>query len=173
MLTGEINDVRLKELTVLNNLEELAIMDFEISNSINDILEQFPKLKTLKFGNCDFEGCTEIKTKEQLKSFAILGGRNVNMKRFPSAQFLQFEGIEVPFESIDLDSLKVARVYGCRVIDAHDIADKNNIEEIELVDSLVYGKKDKSGRRKKVEYLEVPKGIVLGVDFTDDRGLDR
>ncbi len=172
-LTGELTDINLRELTALNHLEELTIMDFEISDSINDILKELPELKVLKFGNCDFNDCSSIKTVKGLRVFSIFGGKNVNMTSFPSAQFVQFDGVEVPFGSIDFDTLRNARFDHCRVIDAFDVEDRENVEGIEFIDSLMYSKKDGDGKRKKMEILRVPDGATFEMEYSDEDSLDR
>ena len=154
-LNGEPNDINLFELGALENVEELTLTDFEINNGINDVLGMIPNIKVLKFGNCDFKECSRINTRKELELFSIFGGENTQGKKFPTASRMIIKNTHVSFDSINWDFIKRARFENCTIHDVSSLADKEGIEEIELIDTSLLSEKDENGEVRPIKRMEV------------------
>ena len=165
---GEPTDVDLSELVALSNLEDLTLNSFVINDRINSILEMLPSLRALKFTNCDFKDCTEIKTSKPLDVFCIKLGENIEGKSFPRASKVVINNASVSFDSIKWDDVKVARFEDCVLHGVSSLEEKDGIEEIEVIGTTLVGEKDESGVEEKIDDIKVSPKTQFVVEEKDE-----
>ena len=165
---GEPTDVRLAELGAVSNLEELTLNSFVIDDRINSILAMLPNLKALEFTNCDFRDCTEMNTVKPLDFFGINIGENVEGKRFPRAVRVHVNNTSVSFDSIEWDDLKVAKFHNSTLHGVSSLDGKDGIEEIEVVDSKLFGEMNDDGIEEELKRIEVSPKTLLSIEEKDE-----
>ena len=175
-LTREPTDIDLSEVSKLGNLEnleEITLTDFEIGDSINEVLRAFPNLKVLKFGNCGFEQCSKIETSQPLELFSIFGAEGIKGKKFPVASNVLVSNAQISFESVNWEAVEYAGFTNCAVYDARSLENYKNIREIELIDSSLVGTISESGEIGPLRNIKVSSETIYSnksknIDIEDE-----
>ena len=136
--SGKPTDVELGELAVLSNLEELMITEFDLDDSIAGVLAQFPRLKRLKFSQCDFKKCKTIMDESDLDMLTLSGCKNIGVDKLPKSSTLVLEGEKIPFGCLGLERVRHVKFKNCDVIGSHDMVDFNNLQDIRISNTRFY-----------------------------------
>ncbi len=165
---GEPTDVSLFELAWVKNLEELTLDSFEINDNINSILGMLPALKVLKFTKCDFKDCTEISTLKPLGTFEIDVGEHVEGISFPSAATVVVSRTSASFDSIRWDDVKKARLVDSKIHGVSSLEEKESIEDITIVDTILLGERSEAGVEEVLEEIDVSPKTQLSIEEKDE-----
>lgn len=131
-LSSKKTDVDLKELELLENLENLLLTNFEIDDTIVTILNSKNKLKNLQFTDCKFANSISFKTPFQY--FVMDDCENLEESTFPNAKIIRVIGKK----NFDLQKIKecknVKKLYlqNCTIINFKAIKEFDNLTYLNL-----------------------------------------
>jgi len=127
-----------------------------------------PNLKALEFTNCDFRDCTEIITVKPLDFFGINIGENIEGKRFPRAVRVHVNNTSLSFDSIEWDDVKDAKFQNSTLHGVSSLEGKDGIEEVEVVNSKLFGEMNEDGIEEELKRIEVSPKTLLSIEEKDE-----
>ncbi len=150
-MDGKSTNIKISDIRFFPNLVKLNLVGYEVTTEDMEMIAKLDALDFIGFDSCSFDDINfeDFARLPQLMCFL----RCVNLpENYWSSGSVYFKMMKVDFNQIPFEKIRKIRLDNCTIVNAHDIEDYPNLEEI-ILDSCIF--LDAEGQ--EIREIKVPK----------------